>query len=206
MEEKLLFMLKSINNSLKNNMEIIADQKPRILMLGAEHLVGKNCTFINNTIEYKTPNYMRSYNFEDIYTPLEDLHELTEEFDKLNKLNEEFTSEFRYSDISKIEPTALLSYLIWFINKNNMEYFRINFFCKKAMEAWIKKYFILPLEQTNEGQYLTEEQTTKTILNASTMLDHELMTAFQLETRLDKYICLLKKNTKRIEIFSRFNK
>ena len=70
MEEKLLNILRKMNYSLKNNIEVIVERKSYILSSGAEILTGKKCYISGDTIRYDKKEYWRNWHSNDKYFQL----------------------------------------------------------------------------------------------------------------------------------------
>lgn len=209
MEEKLLNILSGIINSLEGNIDIIAERKCFILQNGASELSGKQC-YINKTkIEFEDKNKFGFWYFDDRMRQLSNLNDMKEEFQKLSELEEEFKkSVLSRSNIYLIDHKTMLTRVVhfWIPGIDDKEYKRMEFFCKSSMEKWYKNKFIKPVERKNgEVRYYSEAQTIKEILDASAMLDYELVNAFELELYLKKYERKMTKRFKQINIFSRFN-
>lgn len=209
MEEKLLNILGGISCSLEKNIDTIAERKCFILQSGASELSGKQC-YINKTkIEFEDKNKFGYWYSNDRMRQLSNLDDMKEEFQKLSELEDEFKkSALSRSNIYLIDHQTMLTRVVhfWIPGIDDKEYKRMEFFCKSSMEEWYKNRFIKPVENTNgEVRYYSESQTIKQILDASAMLDYELMRAFCLELYLKKYERKMIKRFKRINKFSRFN-
>lgn len=208
-EEKLLNILGGIIYSLKKNIDIIVECKWLILQNGASELSGK-LSYINKTkIEFEEKNkFVYQYSDDRMYQ-FSELDDMKEEFQKLSELEEELRkSALSHLNIYLIDHQTMLTRVVqfWIPDIDNKEYKKMEFFCKSSMEKWYKNRFIKPVENVNgKIRYYSEEQTVEQILNASKMLDYELMRAFQLELYLKKYERKMIKRFKRINKFSRFN-
>lgn len=209
MEEKLLNILGGICYSLEKNIDTIAERKCFILQSGASELSGKQCYIDKTKIEFEDKNKFGYWYSDDRMRQLSNLDDMKEEFQKLSELEEEFKkSALSRSNIYLIDHQTMLTRVVhfWIPGIDDNEYKRMEFFCKSSMEKWYKNRFIKPVENDNgETRYYSESQTTKEILDASAMLDYELMRAFRLELYLKKYERKMIKRFKRINKFSRFN-
>lgn len=209
MEEKLLNILGEISYSLEKNIDTIAEHKCFILQNGASELSGKQCYIDKTTIEFEDKNKFGYWCSDDGRGQFSNLDDMKEEFQKLSDLEEEFKrSALSRSNIYLIDHQTMLTRVVhfWIPGFDVKEYKRMEFFCKSSMEKWYKNRFIKPVENDEgKARYYSESQTTKEILDASAMLDYELMRAFCLELYLKKYERKMIKRFKRINKFSRFN-
>lgn len=208
MEEKLLNILRKMNYSLKNNIEVIVERKSYILSSGAEILTGKKCYISGDTIRYEKKEYWRNWHSNDKYFQLKDLKEMSEEFNALMELDEEFKqSSLDYFNIFMIDHQAMLTRLVrfYFPGHENPEHKKMEFFCKSSMENWFKNLFVEPIFNGNDKKYYTEEQANEVIREMSVALDLEVINAFELEVYLERYERKMTKRFKNINKFSRFN-
>jgi len=74
------------------------------------------------------------------------------------------------------------------------------------MRKWFENRFIKPTQyDKNKITYYSESRVREEILDASFILDYELMRAFELELYFKKYERKIIKRFKKINKFSRFN-
>lgn len=209
MEEKLLNVLKNIIYVLEVNIDIIVDRKQYILQDGAKNLTGKNCCIYGADISYEDKKYWDNCYYNNKYSQLQNLEEMSEEFDKFVEINKEFKkSSLSYSNIFLIDHKTMFTKIgrLYFPGQENYEYQKMKLFCKSSMKKWFEKCFIKPIIHDNdEKKYYTEDQANKVIIDASETLDYELMNAFELEVYLKMYEKKMIKRLKKINNFSRFN-
>lgn len=209
MEEKLLYILGNISYSLDKNIEIITDRKQFILQNGASELCGKDCYIDKNNIKFEEKRDFCYEYSEDRFRPLSELEEMKEEFENLSDLEEEFKkSSLSYSNIYLIDHQAMLTRVVhfWIPGLEDKEYKKMKFFCQSSMRRWFENRFIKPTQyDENKKTYYSESRARESILDASVILDYELMRAFELELYLKKYERKMIKRFKKINKFSRFN-
>lgn len=209
MEEKLLSILGNIIYSLEKNIEIITDRKQFILQNGASELCGKICYIYQNNIEFEEKRAFYYGCHYDSFSQLSELKEMKEEFQKLSELEEEFQkSSLSYSNIYLIDHQAMLTRVaqFWIPGLEDEEYKKMEFFCQSSMREWFENRFIKPTQyDKNKITYYSELRAREEILDASFILDYELMRAFELELYFKKYERKIIKRFKKINKFSRFN-
>lgn len=206
MEEKLLNILAGIRYSLEKNIDVISNRKCYILQSAAAGLSGKQCYFDNNKIKFIDKRGLGYWGRDDGVRQLSDLEDMEDEFRKLSELEGEFRkSSLSYWNIPLVDHQAMLINVVhfWIPGVNDMEYMRMQFFCKSSMEKWYKNCFVNPIK--NEDGYFSERETEEKILEASVMLDYELMRAFWLELYMKKYERKMIKRFKGMNKFSRFS-
>ena len=207
MEEKFLSLIIKIHYLLETNIEIIVDRKLYILLSGAKSLTGKDCYIYDGKIIYEDREYSYNFSHEDKYFQLRNLMEMENEFDSLKKMSEELKkSPLNYSNIYLIDKQTKLIDLMSFshLERESSEYKKMQLFCKSSMEKWFENYFIEPTIYTDEEKYYSEENATEIVLDASRVLDFELINAFKLEAYLVRYKKKLLKRLKHVNRISRF--
>ena len=208
LEERLLYVLKKINNALEKNLNLIVAKKQYILQDGAENLTGEICRINGANILYENKESLHNFFYRDRYSQLQDFEEMNEEFNELKEINEEFIkSSLSRSNIFWIDHNAMLTKFhdLYLPGQQNFEYKKIKLFCKSSMKIWFKNHFIEPTKCDNEGIYYSEEKAKQVVLSASEMLDYELMNAFELEVHLKRYVKKMEKRFRKINTFSKFN-
>lgn len=208
LEERLLYVLKKINNALEKNLNLIVDKKQYILQDGAENLTGEICRINGSNILYENKESMHNFFYRDRYSQLQDFEEMNEEFNELKEINEEFMkSSLSRLNIFWIDHNAMLTKFhdLYLPGQQNFEYKKMKLFCKSSMKKWFKNHFIEQTKCDNEGIYYSEEEAKQVVLGASEMLDYELMNAFELEVHLKRYVKKMEKRFRKINTFSKFN-
>ncbi len=94
----------------------------------------------------------------------------------------------------------------WIPGFEDEECKKMEFFCQSSMRKWFENRFIKPTQyDKNKITYYSESRVREEILDASFILDYELMRAFELELYFKKYERKIIKRFKKINKFSRFN-
>ncbi len=207
-EEKLYDVLGKIIWGLRENIDMIAERKGAILQNGATQLNGQQCYIDKSKIEFEDDrewglhidkNVFDFYELTDMDQEFKQLYELQEELKKLN-----FNNFKIYMTDNETALFKMAHFWIPGFSKGiepEMEYL-----CKSSMEEWYKDKFIVSItNRDGEKVVYSKDQIINKILDASSFLDYELMSAFLLELYLKKYQYKMAKRFKKIHRESKYN-
>lgn len=209
MEEKLCNILNKIIYLLKNNINVIGKNKYSILTSGASELSGKNCYIDGDKIKFwGKKRFGCTYSKSELYLFYE-LDDMEEEFQELSKVEEEFQkSSLTFTNIKWIDHQTMLNQIerFWILGIDDKDYKKMEFLCKSSMEEWYNNKFVKPIGRYgSEARYYSEEESKEQVLDASRLLDFELLRAFILELYFKRYVTKMTKRFNKLNKFSRFN-
>lgn len=207
-EEKLYDVLGKIIWGLRENIDMIAERKGAILQNGATQLNGQQCYIDKSKIEFEDDrewglhidkNVFDFYELTDMDKEFKQLYELQEELKKLN---------FNNFKIHMTDNETMLFKMahFWIPGFSKGIEPEMEYLCKSSMEKWYKDKFIVSItNQDGERVVYSKDQIINKILDASSFLDYELMSAFLLELYLKKYQDKMAKRFKKIHRESKYN-
>lgn len=207
-EEKLYDVLGKIIWGLRENIDMIAERKGAILQNGATQLNGQQCYIDKSKIEFEDDREWGLHIDKNVF----DFYELTDmdkEFKQLYELQEDLKKlSFNNFKIHMTDNETMLFKMahFWIPGFSKGIEPEMEYLCKSSMEEWYKDKFIVSItNQDGERLVYSKEQIINKILDASSFLDYELMSAFLLELYLKKYQDKMAKRFKKIHRESKYN-